>query len=221
MLSRVVMFCTLSMASGFSLAEAHHKDMKIWPKMALPSALPHCMKATVGVPGAMSVEYICEDGSVYANPPPAAQYMTMEPDGSGDYPYTPIPAQANKAECAANNYGAYRLKSTYTIKFLPVYGWSNAVTGVTTTTTGPTPPSGSWNAMAGDTSDTAPFETYIYAQGYLSTPTKTPLQEMIVTLEHEAAHQNGVPETQENVAEQAGIDALKAYMADNGAKCNK
>jgi hypothetical protein len=184
-------------------------------------ALITCQKATVDVGGGSSgVEYICSDDTTFLTAPPVGRYMVLTPDDGGG-PATPFPAKVDKAICGVNKYTdpKYSLKSAYKIEFVPFYGWESA-TGDTQTVTSAAPPGGPWTRDAGSTTlpGELPSLTVIFAAGYQPTATKTALQEMIITLGHEAAHQNGVRD--EPTAEAIGQAALNAYNADGGAKCD-
>lgn len=182
-----------------------------------------CQKAEVSVGGGdTTTEYFCSDNHIFTDYP-NSKYQVLTPD-SGGGPAVPLPPQANKAICGVNKYTnpSYKIKANYQILFLPAYGFENSVTGVSELEVTNTPPdsSGHWFSIAGFTTDPAdvpPYMTNILYSGYHPTATKTAVQEMIITLAHEAAHENGV--TSEDAAEAIGAAALAAYNADGGAKC--
>ena len=182
-----------------------------------------CQKAEVSVGGGdTTTEYFCSDNHIFTDYP-SSKYQVLTPD-SGGGPAVPLPPQANKAICGVNKYtdSRYKIDSHYKIQFLPEYGFENIDTHEPVLTVNNAPPdsSGRWASMAGFTtalSDGPPYITNILYSGYHPFGDKTAVQEMIITLAHEAVHEHG--EANDDYAEAIGRAALAAYNADGGAKC--
>jgi hypothetical protein len=142
----------------------------------------------------------------------------------------PTDAQTKIALCAINKFGPkdaagnpkYPLKSTYKIVYNPYFKWDNG--SQSRSTVDEVSPGSGWVPRAAD-SDEPSYAgqkvTTIYAHGFTETPTKSPLQELIITLGHEVAHQNGVDGSAagESQAEAIGAATLAAYKAAQGAGC--
>lgn len=186
-------------------------------------ALPvNCQKATVDVAGVSNTEYFCDDGAAFESAPPLNKYFVLLPDGDGNNPITPFPAQGNKAHCAVNKYGSYHVPPDWSVQYRPEYGWFAEGTGSYYVTPGPTPPrtGGPFKGLDGLT-DMMHRRTYMYATSYLPQPPEaTGIKEMIVTLEHEAAHIGGVggEPADERAADAAGEAAYDSFVA-HGSTC--
>jgi hypothetical protein len=105
--------------------------------------------------------------------------------------------------------------SGYTISYVYGFGWKNAETGEyqATSTNRPPDTTHTWEPIYAHTTNPAfsTGQTVIYSDSFSS------FQNLIGTLEHEFAHQNGI--FSETVAEQAAVDAMAAWKADKGALC--
>lgn len=182
--------------------------------------LVNCQKATVDVGGVSNTEYFCDDGAAFESPPPLSKYFVLRPDGDGNNPITPFPAQGNKAHCAVNKYGEYHVPPDWSVQYRPEYGWFAEATGLYYVTPGPTAPSrgGPFKGIDAVT-DMLNRRTYMYATSYLPQPPEaTGIKEMIVTLEHEAAHMNGKKDDKpgDAVGDAAGEAAYASFLAHGG-----
>lgn len=189
-----------------------------------------CTTATVTTPTGTTSERVCYDNGVptdYGDPSSGGSPPPGGSTGGGSEPVplvaTPTSEQSRQAICGVNTFGdpRYHVKSSYKIVYIPYFKWENMATGATMSTIDETSPGANWSPRAGDTDDPRypgpDMTTIIFAHGYTQTPTKAPLQELIFTLGHEAAHQNGVID--ENAADQAGQTALDGWKAVKGAGC--
>jgi hypothetical protein len=186
-------------------------------------ALPvNCQKATVDAGGVSNTEYFCDDGAAFESPPPLAKYFVLRPDGMGSNPATPLLGQANKAHCAVNKYGSYHVPSDWKVQYLPEYGWLSISGSSFAVSPGPTGPSagGPYRGLDAIT-DLARRLTSMYATSSMPRPPElTGIGQMIRTLEHEAAHIGGVPDTTAGdiVADNLGEAANQAFVA-HGSTC--
>lgn len=198
-----------------------------------------CQTATVTTPTGTSTERICVDNGVPIDFGPSGPTGPIDGGagsggGGSTTPTVTMPTleQSKIAACAVNTFGAkdasgnlkYPLRSDYKIVYSPYFKWQQESTSVTRTTVDQISPGPGWVVYSAD-SDSPSYggqkETTLYAHGYTETPSKSPLQELIMTLGHEAAHQNGVPGTKDGEvqAEAIGSATLDAYKAAKGAGC--
>lgn len=194
-----------------------------------------CLKAEVKIREQTRDEYFCwtDGNSDISNTPTGSPVIipigpsATSTQGLTNGPKPPTVKQESLVKCGADMYGTkYPHVSGYSESFIPGYGYENSEDGSIYVLPKQNPIHPYMDtALEGDTSESLKV-TFLYKYGWSSGPPAyngewlTNTEQGILTLVHERGHQNGVHDDVEGgLNDQAGMDAVHKYRADNGSKC--